>query len=583
MSLYAVPGMRVCFGFHENNQIKIPPAWSYMTTEVHSYCKAKIEISKNEICIKQSIVNPGINYFDNGIVIVSGLPLIKSFDNSCNSVEKCIDFLKDADGVFSAVGYNPKNKYVYVLSDFMGIMPLFLQNTSNRFIVSTTTTGFMKSKLDVSGWGAFLSLGHALGDHTMVDGVRRVSPGILETYNTCGKLISYNQYWCLISDNTCPTTKEVAHSLKDNALSYLSKIDNTAILLSGGFDSRLILCVLLNLKINVNAIIVNHKDEMSDADAFFAKQIAKKTNVSYCLNEPPQNFFSSYDYLSYIQKTDASIRSLYLFIACVGTYIPKQGLWEGMIPGFGLPIIRSASWDSWSNFLLHETQGLNSETWVSAKTIFEEDIAYDMWKGFKNLFHKEISRYDETSEMIWQFVLYNRMRFRTSQNPLMAYSYKAQPLLLGCSQSFWSHVASIPYEEKKNHSYYIELFKNEFPIGTEVPFISGRKMINIRGKKYQYKLLKALSQIHHWQKINPNKARLLGLKSKGFSSSNFLYHPAIFEAEVDEKNIINWKVVNKKIKDNSLSLTDRWLLFHWKAWKWSHEGLLFKNFEINTG
>lgn len=579
MNILSVTQMRIRFGVQRAAPKPPPAAWFNLQTESMDYGSATIDLARNSVSINcNSSVVPGISNLQDGILVVCGLPILKRESAKISSVEEAIQALKNADGYFAAVGYIPEQETVIAMTDFMGVMPLFVHQSREGLEITITTTR-ITTEPDLAAWGALLSMGHSLGERSLAKEVRRLRPGVVEHYDTSGRRLKEEKYWSLPEDGESPSTSEVAESLRANARDFSSVIEDTSVLLSGGFDSRLILCVLKDVGVDCDAVIVSHRDEHADNDAYLARRIAKKLGVKTSYHEPPRDFFSSREYLSYMQMTDAAIPSLYLFIAQVAGYVPERGVWEGMIPGFSLPSVHAPAEPSWAALIAKESYGRESQRWESARKIFKEESAQKMWEGFQSLAQSEMRRFPETHDGIWRFVISNRMRIRTAQNPLMACTAKACPLLLGTSQDFWTLAAAIPHERRRQHIFYKHLFLNEFPTGAQVPFLSGSNLTNAGGWSLEKGARSLMGKGHQWIKKRPRKARLLGFDPKGFEPSRFLDHPALFEPEDNDNDMLDWEMIHKHKAKGSLNATDRALIFQWKAWKWVQEGKLMENLE----
>ena len=575
MHVYAVTQLRLRVGSQKPSPKLPPPAWFNLHTETVDYGAATIDLARNNVYFDCNFsIMPGVNNLEDGVIVVCGLPLLKDVYPK-STVSEAIQALKTADGFFAAVGYIPEQEKLSVMTDFMGVMPLFVHQTQEGLEISTSTTG-MTTEPDLSAWGALLSMGHSIGERSLARNVRRLLPGVVEYYNASGQTLGSENYWGLPEDGNPPTTSEVAESLRTNARDFSSVIQETSVLLSGGFDSRLILCVLKDIGVDCEAVIVSHRDEHADNDAYLARRIAKKLGVKANYYEPPRDFFSTNEYLSYMQMTDAAIPSLYLFIAQVAGYVPERGVWEGLILGNALKEAFNADANVKNAYLIQKCQDKDSDNWTAARKVFGKDVFESMWSDFNSMISNEINTYSESLDGIWRFVVANRMRHRVAQNPLMAYSCKGIPLLLGSSQEFWSLASSIPTKQRSQQGFYKSLFKQEFSLGAQVPLLSGSTLTNAGEWNLEKGFRGLLGKGHQWIKKRPRKARLLGLDPTGFEYSKLLDHPSLFEPEHKHSDMLNWEAIFKHKERGTLNASDRALLFQWKAWRWVQEGNLFK-------
>lgn len=577
MHIHAVTQMRIRIGSQKPSPKPPPPAWFNLHIETVDYGAATIDLARNNVYLDcNSSIIPGVNNLEDGVIVVCGLPLLKDVYPK-STVTEAIQALKTADGFFAAVGYIPEQDKLFVMTDFMGFMSIFVYQAIGELVISTSTTGMTKEP-DLAGWGAFLSMGHTIGKQSLAQGVQRLRPGVVQILDVSGKILVSDRYYQLSEGRHSISTEEVADCLYANARAYISVIDEMSILLSGGFDSRLILCVLKNIGIGCDAVIVSHRDEYANNDGYLARRIAKKFGMKATYYEPPRDFFSTNDYLNWVQMTDCCAPSLYLFITQVAGYVPQCGVWEGLNPGYALVegphVPKVANYDS---YFAQECSGIDDPPWIAAKKLFDKRLLSEMWRGFHDDVRTELGKYPETHHGIWRSVVVNRMLHRTVQTPLKAYSNKSVPLLLGASQKFWALASAIPIEQRRNHSFYKSLFLNEFPEGTKIPFQSGNTLTKAGGWSLEKGIRDILGKGHQWFQNRPRKARLLGLNPTRFEPSSFLDHPALFEPE--DKDLLNWGSIYKHKANDSLNDADRALLFYWKVWRWVQEGNLFKKLQ----
>ncbi len=139
-------------------------------------------------------------------------------------------------------------------SDPMGFFPVFYGKTEKGWWVSDKPSGFPAATPErtpnTDAFDEFLSAGHVLGNETLLKGVYRVRPGELVRLNNDHSLDAFPLFEFLPSAPSGDNQSE----LKDQLLGILDRASRrlvrslngkTAVVpLSGGYDSRLIACML---------------------------------------------------------------------------------------------------------------------------------------------------------------------------------------------------------------------------------------------------------------------------------------------------------------------------------------------------
>ena len=167
--------------------------------------------------------------------------------------EKITEWLFDSDGEFNVFILNKTSGNVKIINDVIGRLPIYYSTTENQFILSrhqdfvTSTSG--QRQCDRLGLAEFLLLGYCLGDRTLVEGVRCLSPA---------SVISIDLQNCKADINIIHTydfermKKEGAKSSGDIdklislvVESFKRRAENqegqtNVLSLSGGLDSRII-------------------------------------------------------------------------------------------------------------------------------------------------------------------------------------------------------------------------------------------------------------------------------------------------------------------------------------------------------
>jgi Glutamine amidotransferase domain len=396
--------------------------------------------------------------------------------------EEAVACLEGLDGPFAAVMWHDALRRLTIVTDILGMQPLYFHRQPGVFALSSevralTSSGVCPASPDLGGWGAFLSFGHTIADRTLVADVRRVAPGSVLVYQADTDTLSASTYWSWPSARLTAVGDSTIDTLGDQMVAEvracLAYHPRPVVCLSGGYDSRLILAALDDLGHRPAVLTLAHPDEQQNLDGKLALRVARAFNVSVDRRVPRPDFFSTSDYLDYVRASGLASPSLYLFIAqlssCLRTGV--EAVWDGIFPGCALfPVHQHPG--GFDAYLRHAAR-TDTALWTAARQLFRPDVATAMEEAFLETLSIERAQYAEDESGVSQFVVRNRTRHRIAANPLQAFSNDVIPLAPGLSKLFWEMAAAIPTEMKSKHQLYRALFKRRFPKALEAPAVSG--------------------------------------------------------------------------------------------------------------
>lgn len=400
-----------------------------------------------------------------------------------------------------------------------------------------------------------------------MDGLRRVPPASILTYDCKRQRLDVQQYWRWPEASDAWRHYDFLESLDCNVRAYASLGNAGTVLLSGGFDSRLLLFLLKRAGIPVDALSIAHEDEHDDADGRLAQAIAERSGVSLRKANPPRDFFSSHAYLDYLAASDAGFPSLDLFIAKVASQIDAGAVWDGLVPGFVFMPLHQPK-GGFDAYLEQEIRGPDSAIWRAAEIVFKPEVLAAMRGGFARDLDIELSRLPHDMHGLARFVIENRSRNRPAMNPLKVYANRANAFTPGLSKDFMAHAAIIPFQEKQHGRFYRRLFDRLDKRALSVPFVSGGDLLpgHHFSLSYYRECLRAEQSRSRsrYPTLFPGR-RVVPPKRSGFlgehlfeDNGGWLNPSARTQMKTPETgNYLAWK-----------------LLFHWKAWQWLHQGKL---------
>ncbi|HET8555190.1 MAG TPA: hypothetical protein VFL78_10215 [Rhodanobacteraceae bacterium] len=497
------------------------------------------------------------------LLFFTGLPIHGPDIRQVADADTAARRLPDHDGAFAGVFWDEQRGILTVVTDCLGMQPLYMRHAEGELTLVSTTAA-MHGDPDLAAWGAFISIGHPIGERSLMDGLQRVPPASILTWDSAQRRLEIRRYWHWPEPSGAWRDHDFLNALEQDVRAYAALGHHGTLLLSGGFDSRLLLFLLKRAGIPTEALIVAHADEYDDADGRLAEAVATGSNMRHRKVHPPADFFSSPAYLDYLRASDVGYPSLDLFIAKVASQIDDAAVWDGLAPGFVfMPLHQHEG--GFDAYRQHEVRGRDSAIWRAARTLFKPEIAEAMFEGFSDDFRTETSRLPQDMHGLARFVIENRSRNRASMNPLKVYASRTDAYTPGLSKDFMNHAATIPFAEKRNGRFYRSLFARLDRQALATPFLSGGELMRGSSAGSTYWRERARAQFNAQRARHP---RLFpGSPPPRAAHSAFLgahllepdpwLNPRLRDAlkDVNADNYLAWK-----------------LLFHWKAWQWLHRG-----------
>lgn len=194
------------------------------------------------------------------------------------------DVLTTAQGVFCAVNYQPDKAVLRLITDKLGVRPLYYW-LGEKYIVFSSALRVLEEfseipkKMNVRAVTEIVGLGYALGDRTPYDNIFLLKAGqILQVKNND---ISAVQYWRWDElETSCePEEKlleELYRSFKNAVARRLRRDTTTIAYLSGGLDSRCVVGALGDLKARVHTFNFARPNTQ---DQILGRDFAQKSGV----------------------------------------------------------------------------------------------------------------------------------------------------------------------------------------------------------------------------------------------------------------------------------------------------------------
>lgn len=529
------------------------------------------------------------------VLLISGVPIDTSggdlearLSSSLEGgAQALIPGLQKLDGVFAALFWDAATQTLHVLTDFLGLQPLYTLHRPDVLLLASEQTGIagsgrLRIEADPAGWGAFIGIGNTLAGSTQLKEVVRVDPGSVWTFHPASGRLDRSAYWKWPPPDPAARRTDLDPdallSLLDREVNaYLKHCADTTLLLSGGVDSRFLLALLNRNGIRPEALIAEHGDELLGADHRFALQLARRYCSSYRQTRPPRDFFSSPGYLQYLEMTAVGTRSLYLFITVLPQFIGNNcpALWDGLFPNVTLfpPDYRARTLNDYVKRICAPP---GSPQWQGARLAFDPGLADSMYESLHQCLQRQLAAYSDDEYGIHQFYVRNRTRNRTGPNPCRVYANYSLPYTPGASKAFWSLVAPLPHQEKTGHVFYFDLFRKYFPEMLAVPLCTRGRIVTPRRTALANRMF---SRTASWLSnyyvrraaVRMRLRRELWWQESGLVSA-VVAHVDPGHPELNADGVR--RLQRAAPRPDSAEAEARHWLFYWQVWRWLMQGEL---------
>lgn len=519
----------------------------------------------------------------NNLLVVVGAPQ-PTVDQVPDNWSDATRELPDYDGAFSMLYWDREAGKIVIVTDFMGFYPLYFKREHGRTYFSSGTRAF-SGDYNPAAWGTFITLGQTLGGATLTAGVELLPPASLIVLDLVSGEIEINQYWQSTPQPVTPSLDQVHDALRASAEQIIAAYedDEHHVLMSGGFDSRLIACMLTRQKQPFRGMLVSHYDENLDAETRFGMAMARKLGFPCDHRVADRNFFSSREYLDYLTSTDGEIPSLYLFISQVQQFVPRGVVWDGFIPG---TLLKNAITDAtpeeqvelrWPDYLKRLGTPFDGEVWATARKLFRPEVAQQFQDAFQSYWDSVTAEYPNDEDGISDFHFDHRNRTRTLINPFKAYTTRAKVVTPGTTREFVNLSRSIPERAKRDNDFYRKLYDHYYPEANTVPLVKQIKLVPPRQFSLSFEAFRLFNRLHGNLRGRPKLMRYLGMDPNKyrFRNSDFFKVPDLY---VNHDPALNQDFVNKLQTGEVVSPEAAKLLFHWRSWRWLHEQELYRRF-----
>ena len=302
--------------------------------------------------------------------------------------------LTEMDGAYAALFWQESEKKVLFVTDFMGFQPVYLHRADKGIAIASEIKAFSVAKVvpvkpDPAGWGAFVTFGHTIGERTQLSGVSRLR-GVRLEYTPDINCFNSEPYWDWpdrqpemdLEDISLSTILDCLRGEVDAYREY--GVDENTLLMSSGFDSRLILCLLTEASIPLNSLSVQQKGHFFGAEGKIGQKVAKGFGVADAkLVNPLSGYDNELAKLRYLIMNDVATPGKSLFISSVAGHVENLSgaVWEGFAPGYTITQVTDNNMES---YLSRKKLADDSDNWQSAFHVFSDEFIDSMKTELKN-------------------------------------------------------------------------------------------------------------------------------------------------------------------------------------------------------
>lgn len=507
-------------------------------------------------------------------LLVSGTPLPEPAACPADWREAAGVFA-ERDGIHLLVLLDEAAGRLVIATDFLGLQPLYWSHGPDGLRLCSDTKAFPAAAPDPAGWGGFLALGTTLGDRTLTDGVTRVpAASVVVVDLATAAVVETRRWWRLERPARDASAADIAAAFDDSMDRAVAAARHPhTLLLSGGFDARLMACALTRRGVPVEAVVVSHADENFDADGRYAQAMARRLGIPCRFARPDPDFFSSPAFLDYLFASDGEVPGMGLFITQVGQFVPPdRTVWDGLLPDKALKPAADGP-GGFAAFVAAKVRPWGAPVWEAACAVFGRDLARAMWDGFQDDLRAEIGQDRDDAAGVAAFVLRNRGRNRIAPNPFKVFQRAAQPLTPGMTRAFIEATLPLPAERKAGGQLYFDLFRAVMPEALSVPIASGDTLVRPHALSVDYYLWANLIRAGRFVRRRPRLMRLMGLKGRlpAFRRSAWLDAPALWD---NPDPLLAGPAIAALRAGRTVSPAAQQVLFYWQTWRWLHRGEL---------
>ena len=478
------------------------------------------------------------------------------------------------DGAFTAFWWDPDARRLLVVNDFAGLQPIYMRKFAGRvaFAPRIDTLAGGDVTADAAGWGGFVGFGNFIGERTSVAGVTRIPPATVVEYDAASDTVSSSSYWRWPSMSANLTldkvdTGELLDLIDATLRAYEIYGRTPTLLLSGGFESRLLAALLTRAGRSPSALTLRNPYEHMEIDGRFASRVARTLRLRHVIRDPDPQFFSTPRYLDYVRGHEVASTSVNLFIAQVASELQEAGveaIWDGFPYGC---MTKEKSAESFDEFIGHMMKPADGPAWRAAQQVFAPSFVEEMRVSLDEAVRREIEACHPAPHGTQQFFQRNRIRHRIAPNTLKVYAGFLSPFLPGLAKAVYERIVPIPPSQRKGEALYFRIFERHFPELAKIPWCSGGHLFPGTRRGPGYRAIQARSAVVEHPRVGNLLRRFHFVASRQQPSC---VGDAVHTAALDDRclNADGIRALQRSAPIGTNSDTfARELVFYWSMWR----------------
>lgn len=408
--------------------------------------------------------------------------------------------LTSLDGAFAAFLWDEPAKRLLVVNDFVGFQPLYMRREPGAIAFAPRIDALGPATPDPVGWGALVGYGAFVGARTSVAGVTRVAPGQVLEYDAAADRLQADAYWHWPEPDPRATldtvdTGELLSRIEQSLFAYDVYGGTPTLLLSGGFESRLIAALLARAGRRPPALTLRNPYEHLEIEGRFASRVARQLDLPHTVRDPDPDFFSGERYLDYVGDHEVASPSVNLFIAQIASELRAAGV-QASYDGFPFgAVLKAKAGRTFDEFVATSMKPLDGPAWHAARQVFDPRFHDAMREGFERAVAGEIAVCHDAPHGIRQFINRNRTRHRIAVNTLKVYSRFSLQFLVGLTRPFYEGFVPLPLPVTRGEAVYLRVFERHFPELARIPWCTAGHLMPGTETGLGYRALAARSAI----------------------------------------------------------------------------------------
>lgn len=253
-------------------------------------------------------------FYDDLNKLYSGNETLSIFEN-IEFQSEFIKQIKSLNGIFTIIHTN-KNDEIFIASDTSRIFPIYYKTIDTKILISDSIEFLIEKDkaLDVNTKGEmeFAASGYTLGNKTLINNIAQIQSNEYLIFKD-SKIINQGFFFTYRTSNSIINTKEtvlkekLTQTINNSFGRMIASLNNQQVFvpLSGGYDSRLIACLLKKHKYkNVICFTYGRKNNIEVA---LAKKTAETLSYPWIFIEYNKNLFRKFieeeSFKDYVNKT----------------------------------------------------------------------------------------------------------------------------------------------------------------------------------------------------------------------------------------------------------------------------------------